>query len=83
MKSEPSHPGSSLLPVGVTTIEGEFEKGALVICLNNNEEVAKGFCNFNSSELKLILGLKLEEISSTLGYASEEEVIHRDNLVLS
>ena len=75
--------GSSLLPVGVTTIEGEFEKGALVICLNNNEEVAKGFCNFNSLELKLILGLKSEEISSTLGYASEEEVIHRDNLVLS
>jgi len=76
--------GRSLLPVGVVKIVGEFEKGSLVTCLDiNNEEVARGFSNFNSSEMKLILRLKSEKVSSALGYASEEEVIHRNNLVLS
>ena len=76
--------GGSLLPVGVTKIEGEFEKGSLVTCLDkNNEEVARGFSNFNSSEIKLILRLKSDKVSSALGYATEEEVIHRNNLVLS
>lgn len=76
--------GRSLLPVGVTRIEGAFKKGSLITCFNeNNEEVAKGFSNFDSSELKQILGLKSEDIFTALGHVSEEEVIHRDNLVLN
>ena len=75
--------GSSLLPVGVTTIEGEFEKGALVACVNQDQEIARGFSNFNSFEINLILGLKSGEINTKLGYASAKEVIHRDNLILS
>ena len=53
-----SKDGRSLLPVGVTRIEGAFKKGSLITCFNeNNEEVTKGFSNFDSSELKQILGL--------------------------
>ena len=78
-----SEGGSSLLPVGITAIEGEFEKGALVACRNQNQEIARGFSNFNSFEINLILGLKSGEINTKLGYASAEEVIHRDNLVIS
>ena len=79
-----SKEGRSLLPVGVTRIEGAFKKGSLITCFNeNNEEVAKGFSNFDSSELKQILGLKSEDILTALGHVSEEEVIHRDNLVLN
>ncbi len=66
--------GGSLLPVGVTKIEGEFEKGSLVTCLDeNNEEVARGFSNFNSSEIKLILRLKSEKVLDTM---ANKRVIH-------
>ena len=75
--------GSSLLPVGITAIEGDFEKGALVACVNQDQEIARGFSNFNSFEINLILGLKSGEINTKLGYASAKEVIHRDNLILS
>ena len=60
-----------------------FKKGDLIVCSNQNKEIAKGFSNFNSFELKQIIGLKSEEINAKLGYTSAEEVIHRDNLVLS
>ena len=75
--------GSSLLPVGITALKGDFKKGDLVACQSQNKEVARGFSNFNASELNQIIGLKSKEINSKLGYTSAEEVIHRDNLVLS
>jgi glutamate 5-kinase len=75
--------GGSLLPVGITALKGEFKKGDLVACQSQNKEVARGFCNFSASELDQIIGIKSEEINSKLGYTSAEEVIHRDNLVLS
>ncbi len=75
--------GSSLLPVGVFKVLGKFKKGSLVECLNNKKVVAKGLSNFNSEELNLLLGIRSEEISSILGYTSEDEVIHRDNLLVS
>ena len=75
--------GSSLLPVGITALKGDFKKGDLVACQSQSKEVARGFSNFNASELNQIIGLKSNEINSKLGYTSAEEVIHRDNLVLS
>ena len=75
--------GGSLLPVGITALKGEFKKGDLVACQSQNKEVARGFSNFSASELDQIIGLKSEEINTKLGYTSAEEVIHRDNLVLS
>ncbi len=75
--------GGSLLPVGITALKGEFKKGDLVACQSQNKEVARGFSNFSASELDQIIGLKSDEINTKLGYTSAEEVIHRDNLVLS
>ena len=75
--------GSSLLPVGITALKGDFKKGDLVACHGQSKEVARGFSNFSATELDQIIGLKSEEINTKLGYTSAEEVIHRDNLVLS
>jgi len=75
--------GSSLLPVGVTAIFGEFERGDTVAVINtNNNELARGLTNYNSAELSKIAGRQSNDIESILGYYYGEEVIHRDQLVL-
>jgi len=75
--------GSSLLPVGVTAIFGEFERGDTVAVINtNNNELARGLTNYNSAELSKIAGRQSKDIESILGYYYGEEVIHRDQLVL-
>jgi glutamate 5-kinase len=79
--------GASLLPSGIIAVEGEFKKGDSVeICFKENRTfkvVAKGIPHYNSNELKKIIGKKISEISSILGYESTQEVIHRDELVLT
>ncbi|MBI81250.1 MAG: glutamate 5-kinase [Gammaproteobacteria bacterium] len=75
--------GSSLLPVGVEKIEGDFDRGDLLVCLNKEKEIARGLSNFKSSEIRLVLGQNSQDISSTLDYITESELIHRDNLVLT
>jgi len=75
--------GRSLLPVGVKTVEGEFERGAAVACRRTNgQEVARGLINYSGSETRRIAGHATGEIESLIGYLDEEELIHRDNLVL-
>lgn len=75
--------GRSLLPVGVQQVEGEFERGDLVICLDpQGAEVARGLSNYDSSEARRILGAKRGEILSRLGYPGAEELIHRDNMMV-
>ena len=75
--------GSSLLPVGVTRVDGEFERGAVVACLNEiGEEIARGLINYASSEARRIAGCPSGEIEARLGYLDSPELIHRDNLVL-
>ncbi len=75
--------GKSLLPVGVTTVEGEFERGAAVACRDaNGREVARGLSNYSSSEARRIARAPSSEIEAILGYLDEPEIIHRDNLVL-
>jgi glutamate 5-kinase len=76
--------GSSLLPVGVTRVEGEFERGDLVVCIDAaGEEMARGLVNYNAAEAKQIIGQPSSRIEELLGYIDEAELIHRDNLVLS
>ena len=76
--------GKSLLPVGVTRVEGQFERGDLVVCLGpDGREVARGLCNYNAAEAIKVLGARREEVSQRLGYPGEMELIHRDNLAVS
>ncbi len=73
----------SLLAVGVKTIQGNFQRGEVVSCLNQaGEEIARGLVNYNSNESQQIKGRSSEKIESILGYIDEAELIHRDNLVL-
>jgi glutamate 5-kinase len=75
--------GKSLLPIGVTEVLGNFERGAVVACLDNSgKELARGLINYSSDESRLIAGKPSEQIKSLLGYIDESELIHRDNLVL-
>ena len=75
--------GRSLLPIGVTSIEGEFERGAAVACVSTTgDELARGLSNYAASEARLIAGRSSGDIESILGYIDEPEIIHRDNLIL-
>lgn len=76
--------GSSLLPVGVTRVEGTFKRGDLVMCIGPaGEEVARGLVNYSVSESEKIIGQPSSRIEQLLGYVDEVELLHRDNLVLT
>ena len=74
--------GRSLLPIGITAVSGQFERGDLVSCIDSQgRERARGLVNYNSSEAQALVGKASVHIEATLGYCGEEEMIHRDNLV--
>jgi len=76
--------GKSLLPIGVLTVHGEFERGAAVACVSDQgEEVARGLANYGSSDSRRIARRASQDIEEILGYIDEPELIHRDNLILS
>ena len=75
--------GKSLLPIGVVAVEGEFGRGGVVACRSaQGKEVARGLINYSSIEARRIAGHATHEIESILGYLDEDELIHRDNMVL-
>jgi glutamate 5-kinase len=75
--------GKSLLPVGVTAVQGDFERGAVIGCLDPaGREVARGLVNYSSAETRLIMRRPSADIESLLGYLDGPELIHRNNLVL-
>lgn len=75
--------GKSLLPSGITGIEGEFEAGDSVTCEDETGKVfAKGLTNYGSRDIVKIMGKKTGEIAGILGYKDYDEVIHRDNMVV-
>ena len=75
--------GKSLLAVGVTAARGEFQRGAIVSCVNGaGVEIARGLINYNSAETQKIMGRASGDIHALLGYVNEAELIHRDNLIL-
>lgn len=75
--------GKSLLPVGVCGVEGGFERGEVVSCLDEaGREIARGLVNYSHAETGRILRTPSSQIESKLGYVDEPELIHRDNLVL-
>ena len=74
--------GSSLLPVGITAVEGIFDEGDIVSVVYDGLTIAKGISNYSSVNINAIKGLQSADIPKVLGHNGiYEEVIHRDNLV--
>ena len=75
--------GKSLLPIGVTAVEGNFERGEVVACCDESGiELARGLVNYSAIESARIMRKSSKDIENILGYVEEAELIHRDNLVL-
>jgi glutamate 5-kinase len=75
--------GKSLLPAGVTRVEGSFEKGDAVFIKNGaGVEIGRGLTAYGHDEAKAIIGRKSSEIAEILGYFGRAELIHRDDMVL-
>jgi glutamate 5-kinase len=75
--------GKSLLPIGVTAVLGDFERGDVVACCDaTGQEIARGLVNYSANESRRIMGKPSSQIEAVLGFVEEPELIHRDNLVL-
>jgi len=74
----------SLLPSGLRGVEGHFVAGDCVRCLDpSGKEFARGLVNYTDAELRKIAGAHTREIENHLGYKISDEVIHRDDLVVT
>jgi glutamate 5-kinase len=77
------HAGSSLLPVGVIAVEGEFGRGdAITVHSNDGRDIARGLSTYSSDDARIIQGRRSKDIEELLGFSGRDEIIHRDNLVL-
>lgn len=75
--------GKSLLPAGITKVEGNFERGDTVaVCDPDGREIARGLISYDLSDAQLIAGHKSDQISKILGYDARAAMIHRDDLVM-
>ncbi len=78
------HQGKSLLPIGITAVQGDFNKGDTILIVDESGELhAKGLVNFNHDEMQKIMGKHSAETEEILGYLGPNEAIHRDNLVMN
>jgi len=76
--------GKSLLPIGMTAIDGDFSRGDVIAIRDAlGAEMARGLANYASAEARLICRKPSSEFEKLLGYAAEPEMVHRDNLVLT
>jgi glutamate 5-kinase len=76
--------GKSLLPIGMTLVEGEFSRGDVIAVRDpSGAEIARGLANYASAEARLLCRKPSSEIERLLGYAAEPEMIHRTNLVVT
>ena len=75
--------GKSLLPAGIVTVEGDFQRGdAVIVKTGDGRELGRGLVAYSAEDAKRIIGYKTSEIESLLGYRGRDEMIHRDDLVL-
>ena len=75
--------GSSLLPIGMTGVDGDFSRGEVIAILDSlGQEVARGLANYAAAEARLLCRKPSSQMAELLGYAAEPEMVHRDNLVL-
>jgi glutamate 5-kinase len=76
--------GKSLLPAGVVAVEGVFERGdAVIIRTRTGGEAGRGLSAYSSADIRRIAGYKSGEIAGILGYRGRDEIIHRDDLVVT
>jgi glutamate 5-kinase len=76
--------GKSLLPAGIVAVEGVFERGDCVIVQRRaGSEIGRGLSAYASADICLIAGHKSDEIEAILGYRGRNEIIHRDDLVVT
>jgi glutamate 5-kinase len=76
--------GKSLLPIGMTAVDGDFSRGDVIAIREaNGVEMARGLANYASAEARLICRKPSSEFEKLLGYIAEAEMVHRDNLVLT
>lgn len=76
--------GKSLLAIGITSITGNFAKGDVVVVRDpRGRELARGLINYDADEARKIMGRRSDEFADLLGRRAYDEVIHRDNFVLS
>jgi glutamate 5-kinase len=76
--------GKSLLPAGVVAVEGVFERGdAVIIRTRSGSEAGRGLSAYSSADIRRIAGYKSGEIAGILGYRGRDEIIHRDDLVVT
>ena len=76
--------GKSLLPIGMTAVEGEFSRGEVIAVRDpRGHEIARGLANYASAEARLLCRKPSAEFERLLGYTAEPEMVHRDNLVLT
>jgi glutamate 5-kinase len=76
--------GKSLLPSGIVAVEGRFPVGAAVAVVTQKDRlIGNGLVNYNADEIQAIMGLKTAQIKDRLGQKTYDEVIHRDNLVIT
>jgi len=75
--------GKSLLAIGITQCNGDFQRGEAILCVDSTgKHIAQGLVNYSSDETRLIIGKPSDQIEKILGYIDDSEIIHRDNLVL-
>lgn len=75
--------GASLLPIGVTQVSGDFHRGEVVACIDEQgRTLARGLVNYDADETRRIQRQPSQQIEAILGYVDEPELIHRDNLVV-
>ena len=76
--------GTSLLPIGMTSVQGDFSRGDVIAIRDaGGSEIARGLANYSSAEARLICRKVSSEFEKLLGYTAEPEMVHRTNLVLS
>ena len=76
--------GKSLLPAGITSINGKFDRGdAITVFSGSGTEIARGLVAYSAKDALKIIGHKTSEIENILGYRGRDEMIHRDDMVLS
>jgi glutamate 5-kinase len=73
----------SLLPAGITRIEGDFARGDVVaICASDGRVIARGLSNYSSEDVEKVRGKKSQEVRTMLQTEAYDEVVHRDNLIV-